>query len=118
LRPLIPSFDALLMANHGVVTYAEEVMRAYFKMETVEHFARISLVAHLLGKQVLLGSREVEKLMDARRKYEGITTAAEPMPGCPITSDAPAAGGDRFWVSREELTRLVEEAVRGGKRRW
>ena len=123
LQPLIPAFDALLMANHGVVAYAEDPMRAYFKMETVEHFARISLVAHLLGKQVLLGSREVEKLMDARRKYEGITTAAEPMPGCPITSDAPVAPapageGERFWVTRAELTRLLEEAASAGKRRW
>jgi L-fuculose-phosphate aldolase len=145
LRPLVPSFDALLMANHGVVTYAEDVMRAYFKMETVEHFARISLVAHLLGRQVLLGSREVEKLMDARRKYEGITTAAEPMPGCPVTNaetgaalGAAAVGdvgatagraagaevgagsgeGERFLVTREELIRLVEEATRPRKRRW
>jgi L-fuculose-phosphate aldolase len=127
LRPLVPHYDALLMANHGVVTYAEDVMRAYFKMETVEHFARISLVAHLLGKQVLLGSREVEKLMEARRKYEGISTAADPAPGCPVTADTPAdgascgmpAGGDeRFLVTRKELTQLVEQAARGNKRRW
>lgn len=123
LRPLIPHFDALLMANHGVVTYAEDPMRAYFKMETVEHFARISLVAHMLGRQVLLGSREVEKLMEARRKYEGITTAAEPAPGCPVTSDFAIHGtapdqGEKIWVTREELARLVEESVRGGKRRW
>ncbi|MGH9506657.1 MAG: class II aldolase/adducin family protein, partial [Terriglobales bacterium] len=133
LRPLVAQYDALLMANHGVVTYAEDVMRAYFKMETVEHFARISLTAHLLGRQVLLGSREVEKLMEARRKYEGISTAAAAAPGCPITSDAasdaaagsacavpapPAGGEEQFLVTRQELTQLVEQAVRGGKRRW
>ncbi|MGH9533263.1 MAG: class II aldolase/adducin family protein [Terriglobales bacterium] len=132
LRPLVPHYDALLMANHGVVTYAEDGLRAYFKMETVEHFARISLVAQLLGKQVLLGSREVEKLMSARRKYEGISTAAEPAPGCPVTADGPqrdsapacarpgegGAAAERFLVTREELTRLVEQAARSGKRRW
>lgn len=132
LRPLVPHYDALLMANHGVVTYAEDAMRAYFKMETVEHFARISLTTHLLGKQVLLGSGEVEKLMAARRKYEGISTAAATAPGCPVTSDAPAGAGggtcgapppdgggeEQFLVTRAELTQLLEQALRGGKRRW
>ena len=120
LRPLIPSYDALLMANHGVVTYAEDVMRAYFKMETVEHFARISLVSHLLGRQVLLGDKEVEKLLVQRRKYEGITTAAAPGLGCPVTSAAESAepAEPRISVTRAELTAMLEEALRGQKRRW
>src|SRR6185437_13253223 len=66
LRPLIPHHDAILMANHGVVTYGEDVMKAYFKMETVEHFARIALVTHMLGRQNLLDSEQVAKLMVAR----------------------------------------------------
>ena len=37
LLPFIPKYDALLMSNHGVVCYGENVMKAYFKMETVEH---------------------------------------------------------------------------------
>ena len=49
MLPLIPKYDALLMANHGAVCYGEDVFKAYFKMETMEHFARIALVAELLG---------------------------------------------------------------------
>src|SRR5271167_4426841 len=37
----IPKYDALLMANHGVVTYGDDVMQAFSRMEIVEHFARI-----------------------------------------------------------------------------
>src|SRR5690349_24982912 len=40
LMPLVPSHDAILMANHGVVTYAEDLHRAYMKMEVVEHYAK------------------------------------------------------------------------------
>ena len=54
LEPLVPQYDAILMANHGVVTYGEDLTRAYMKMETVEHFAQITLVTHLLGRQQLL----------------------------------------------------------------
>src|SRR5690349_9775113 len=65
--------------NHGVVAYGEDLAHAYMKMETVEHFASIALVAHLLGHQQLLGAREIEKLIVARSKYQGARSAA-PMP--------------------------------------
>lgn len=89
LEPLIPQYDAILMANHGVVTYGEDLQGAYMKMETVEHFARISLVAHILGHEQLLGDQEVAKLMLARSKYAGAKSAA-PMPFEPQNGGAPA----------------------------
>jgi L-fuculose-phosphate aldolase len=84
LEPLIPQFDAILMSNHGVVTYADTLHHAYMKMETVEHFSQIALVTHLLGRQQPLGHEELEKLMLARSKYQGSKSAA-PLPlavGC------------------------------------
>ena len=59
-------YDAILMANHGVVTYGQDLLTAFFRMETTEHFARVSLVTELLGKQDLLSSSEVQKLLAAR----------------------------------------------------
>jgi L-fuculose-phosphate aldolase len=69
LEPFIPGHQAILMANHGAVTYAEDVLHAYMHMETVEHFAKISLVSHLLGRKELLSESNVEKLRDVRKKY-------------------------------------------------
>jgi hypothetical protein len=40
-------------------------------METVEHFARISLVTRLLGNEQPLGEKEVEKLHEVRHRYIG-----------------------------------------------
>ncbi len=79
LQPLIPQYDAILMSNHGVVTYGADLHRAYMKMETVEHFAQIALISHLLGCQQPLGDRDLEKLMAARAKYQGSISPA-PMP--------------------------------------
>jgi hypothetical protein len=67
------------MSNHGVVAYGVDLHSAYMKMETVEHFAQIALVTHLLGRQQPLGSAELEKLMAARSKYQGSTSSA-PLP--------------------------------------
>ncbi|HEV2021866.1 MAG TPA: class II aldolase/adducin family protein [Terriglobales bacterium] len=76
LEPLIPRHDAILMANHGVVTYGEDLLHAYMNMETVEHFARIALVVHQLGRQQLLSGEDVSKLMAAREKYEATRNSA------------------------------------------
>jgi L-fuculose-phosphate aldolase len=76
LEPLIPRHDAILMANHGVVTYGENLLHAYMNMETVEHFARVALVVHQLGRQQLLSGEDVNKLMAAREKYEATRNSA------------------------------------------
>ena len=78
LAPLIPQHDAILMANHGVVTFGSSLESAFMKMETVEHFARIALVAHLLGNEQPLGEKEVEKLHEVRHRYKGGRTPEPP----------------------------------------
>jgi L-fuculose-phosphate aldolase len=81
LEPYVPKYDAILMSNHGVVAYGDTIEHAYMKMETVEHFAQISLVTHMLGRQQPLQEREIEKLLLARTKYFGAKNAASmPLP--------------------------------------
>ncbi len=69
LAPLVAEHDAILMANHGVVTCGADLLTAYMNMETVEHFAKIALVTHLLGKQQPLSDQHVDKLREMRVKY-------------------------------------------------
>ena len=100
LEPLIPQYDAILMSNHGVVAYGVDLHSAYMKMETVEHFAQISLVTHLLGRQQPLGSVELGKLMAARSKYQGSTSSA-PLPlAVPVDAD----GDFEHAQPREEVS--------------
>ena len=50
------------------------------KMETVEHFAQVALVTHILGRQEPLGNEELEKLLVVRSRYQGIrSSAARPL---------------------------------------
>jgi len=109
MLPLIPKYDALLMGNHGAVCYGEDVHKAYFRMETVEHFARIALVAELLGGPKVLPREEVDKLLDSRTRY-GIKSRAGKELGCPLAAEE--TGGERFVVTRDELVALVDEALR------
>jgi L-fuculose-phosphate aldolase len=111
LEPLVQNYDAILLANHGVVTCGADLLTAFFRMETVEHFAQVSLASEMLGKQVLLSSRDVEKLLAARARY-GTTTAAPVTPSCPVTSDNAVKESERISITRQELDALIEEAVR------
>src|SRR5450755_593586 len=111
LVPFIPKYDAIMMGNHGVVSYGEDVYKAFFRMETVEHFARISLVAELLGGPKVLPKDEVDKLFDSRTRY-GVKSHTSMEPGCPVVAEDVEPAAERFPVTRQELIALVDEALR------
>jgi L-fuculose-phosphate aldolase len=69
LRPFIPDHNAILMANHGVVTYGADLRQAYLRMEAVEHYANIVLAARQLGCTRALVEQELEKLVEVRSRY-------------------------------------------------
>ena len=64
----LQKFDALLMANHGSVTVGTDLISAYYKLETLEFYAKITLITKLIGLQKELPQAEVEKLINNRKK--------------------------------------------------
>jgi len=109
LRPFIKNFDALLMANHGVVTYGTNLEDAFNRMDTVEHFANISINTKILGRERLLSNEDVEKLRVQRQKYYGLEGSdAKPKdPMCPVTD----AVSETISITRSELIDLIERVV-------
>jgi L-fuculose-phosphate aldolase len=101
VRKYIRAHDGLLLANHGALTAADDVFAAYYKMETIEHFARISLVARLLGGERMLSREEVNRLQDLRGMY-GI---ASPAQICTVNGDrqTEATRGDQEDVTCQNL---------------
>ncbi len=110
LRPYVSNYDALLMANHGVVTYGSNLMDAYNRMDTVEHFAKISICTRILGKEQLLSADDVEKLWVQRQAYFGLETSDEARPKdpmCPVTDGR----SETISLTRDELIDLVHQVV-------
>ncbi len=85
VRKYIKAHDAMLLANHGALTVGADLFAAYYKMETIEHFAKISLVARMLGGENLISREEVMRLQELRGTY-GIKAPA------PICLDPDVAG--------------------------
>jgi L-fuculose-phosphate aldolase len=92
------------------------LLTAFFRMETIEHCAKITMAAEAAGELQLLSSREVAKLMAARARYH----VAAPPGGeadLPETCDSGETAGRRVTLSRAELDALIDEAVRKDRAR-
>jgi L-fuculose-phosphate aldolase len=75
LQPYLRDHDAILLANHGLVTYGKDLLDAFMKAETCEHFAQVSLTAHQLGCGKPLESDALAKLEHARARYHARESA-------------------------------------------
>ena len=109
VRKYIRAHDGMLLANHGALTVGGDLFAAYYKMETIEHFAHISLVARLLGRENLIAREEVLRLQELRGTY-GIKAPA------PICAD-PADGGSGQAAGEDSTTCQVVQAPRGDGQR-
>src|SRR5262249_30637313 len=98
MMPYLANYDALLLANHGVVAYGDELLRAFFRMDIVEHSARINLVAELLGGPTLLPRNEIHKLFESRERY-GVKSNNRYEPGWPIASQDVPDSEDKIVMS-------------------
>lgn len=68
---VIGNSDAVILANHGALTVGASVMDAYYKMETLEHFASITLFARQLGGERVLNEEEEKELFRVRSDVFG-----------------------------------------------
>jgi L-fuculose-phosphate aldolase len=111
MLPYIPKYDAILMANHGAVAYGEDVLQAYSRMEIVEHFARITLVAELLGGPKVLPRVEVQKLFDSRTRYR-VQSKNRFESGSPMTAEDMPETSEKIEITREQLLAIIDEALK------
>lgn len=72
IAPYLGEHDAVLLMNHGALTVGADVITAYYRMETMELFAKISLNAHLLGGAKEISRENIDRLIGMRKGY-GVT---------------------------------------------
>ncbi len=134
MRPLVKYHNALLMANHGAVAYGEDVWQAFDRLETLEHTAKIAILARALGGASHLSPAAIEKLINVREQagylderarcqscgylHETQITCATGSDGAgPMKAATRAAtnGAGKISLTREELVELLTQAVNSKK---
>lgn len=73
IAPYLPNHDVLLLQNHGALTVGCDLITAYYRMETLELFAKISLNAYLLGGAREIPRHKIDQLLELRENYYHVT---------------------------------------------
>ena len=107
LRPCITRCDAVLLANHGAVCWADSLRGAYYRMETLEHTATITQHAMLLGRVQPLSAPDVAKLQAVRRTM-GISGRVLP---CVAAGSCAVPQVGALDAESEQLIEQVTQAV-------
>jgi L-fuculose-phosphate aldolase len=134
MRPLVKHHNALLMANHGAVAYGGDVWQAFDRLETLEHTAKIAILARALGGARDLPPDSIEKLIDIRERAGYLdergrcqscgylhdtqvvcsTGEREASPAGRRASNGANSNG-KISLTREELIELLSQAARANR---
>jgi len=72
LEGIVETADAIVLDRHGSLTLGRDVFDAFYKLEMLEHAAKITHAARLVGEVRSLPPDEVQRLLEVRQKL-GIT---------------------------------------------
>jgi len=66
----LQNYDALLLESHGALTYGVDLLAAYFKMESLEFYAKLMYHSIMLGGPKELSNSQVMDLLDLREQFK------------------------------------------------
>lgn len=120
LKPYVEHHNALLLENHGVVAYGKDLWQAFDRLETLEHTAKIAILARSLGGANDLPPDAIRKLINIREKAGYLPEDAR-CQSCGYLQDTGVScdanghsGNDKITLSREDLIELLAQAAKVG----
>ena len=69
ILPFVQKCNVIILANHGTVSFGEDVERAYWWTEILDAYCRILMLAKQLGKVNFLNEREERELLALKDKW-------------------------------------------------
>lgn len=80
IAPYCRSHNAVLLANHGALTWGNSPLEAYMRMESLEYYAQVTMyTGSVLGRANELTERQIDQLIETRSRL-GITAGGRPVP--------------------------------------
>ncbi len=120
IAPFCKTHNGVLLANHGALTWGADVMQAYYRMESLEYYATVTMYSRsIIGRANELSCGQVDKLLDTRERL-GITTGGRPpcthadKDGIPLCMKGMVCGGragDAGQASEAEIADIVRRVV-------
>ena len=69
IEPYLQEHDVMLLENHGALAVGSDVITAYYRMESLELWAKITINAVILGGSIDISRKNIDKLIDLRSFY-------------------------------------------------
>lgn len=108
----LENYNAVLLENHGALSWGDSLTGAYFKMEGLEFFAKLLTISNQLGGAKELPEYQVERLVKLRENY-GLT---EVHPGMRCYNGAcsteAVATTEKKQEQPQDVDRIVAEVTR------
>ncbi len=103
LEPYLQDYDAVLLANHGALSFGCDLNTAFFRMESTEFYAKLLMYSRLLGGEKEIPCGEVKKLIDLRKQFgvPGKHPMEKLCPGCyedGTCSMSPSDANEKYGV--------------------
>lgn len=70
IEPYLNDHDVMLLENHGALTVGSDVITAYYRMESLELWAKITINAIILGGSYDIDRKNIDKLINLRSYYK------------------------------------------------
>jgi len=113
IRPFVLTSDAILLENHGAITFGRDLLDAYHKMETLEHTAAIVWKAIQLGNLNVIPAGERDRLMTLREKFNlsGRVAACDATPMRGVANTASGPGGLPAGIDEAAIRSIAEHVI-------
>ena len=69
IEPYLEEHDVMLLENHGALAVGSDVITAFYRMESLELWAKITINAVILGGSFDISNENIKKLIDLREYY-------------------------------------------------
>lgn len=112
-------FDAVLLANHGALSYSDSLLSAYHKMESVEFYAQLLYQSKMLGGPKELSEEQVQRLYEIRRQF-GMTgkhpanvciNNKEGKPSCHTCGDSCSCGASSQTADADLVAEITKKVM-------
>ncbi len=115
IAPFCTTHNAVLLANHGALTWGKDLLEAFYRLESVEYYAMIMMYTeNILGKANYLSRAQVEPLLETRAKL-GNRCGGEPLCNAFETNDKdfmPQTGTvDGYMTAIDTLVERIADRV-------
>lgn len=87
IAPFCTTHNAVLLSNHGALTWGKDLLQAFYRLESVEYYAMITMYTeNILGKANYLSEKQIEPLLETRGNM-GNRCGGEPLCGAKETNN-------------------------------